>query len=121
MRRLAHMDTWTTGQLISNIDYTFLISYIHIKTTVRPSICPPNKKSPSMLENINGDSKYENCKSLYNTFRTCSLICSRMSFIFTTMICISLWLLLLPRVLISRPISCAIKPNFLPTPALFTI
>ena len=27
----------------------------------------------------------------YNTFSTCSLICSRMSFIFTTMICISLW------------------------------
>ena len=73
------------------------------------------KNPPPMSENINGG--YRFTPKIYNTFNTCSLICSRISFIFTTMICISLWLLLLPSVLISRPISCAIKPSFLPTPA----
>ena len=52
----------------------------------------------------------------HSTFSTCSLICSSSSFIMTTMFCISAWLLLLPVVLISRPISCAMKPSFLPTP-----
>ena len=41
----------------------------------------------------------------YRALRTCSLICSNSSFIFTTMFCISAWLLLEPVVLISRPIS----------------
>ena len=52
----------------------------------------------------------------YITLSTCSLICSSSSFIFTTMFCISARLLLLPVVLISRPISWAMKPNFLPCP-----
>ena len=50
----------------------------------------------------------------YSALSTCSLICSSSSFIFTTMFCISAWLLLEPVVLISRPISWAMKPSFLP-------
>ncbi len=52
----------------------------------------------------------------YMTFSTCSFICSSSSFMRTTMFCISARLLLLPVVLISRPISCAMKPSFLPCP-----
>ena len=52
----------------------------------------------------------------YITFSTCSLICSSSSFILTTMFCISAWLDLEPVVLISRPISWAMKPSFLPWP-----
>ncbi len=50
----------------------------------------------------------------YNTFSTCSFICSSSSFIRTTSFCISLWFDLEPRVFTSRPISCAMNPNFLP-------
>src|SRR5690554_304478 len=52
--------------------------------------------------------------SPYKTFKTCSLICSKSSFIKTTIFCISLWLDLEPKVLISRPISWVMKPNFFP-------
>ena len=50
----------------------------------------------------------------YSAFSTCSLICSSSSFICTTMFCISAWFDFEPVVLISRPISWAIKPSFLP-------
>ena len=53
---------------------------------------------------------------VYNTLSTCSLICSNWSFIATTTFCISAWLALEPVVLISRPISWAINPSFLPCP-----
>lgn len=48
----------------------------------------------------------------YKALSTCSLICSSSSFIMTTIFCISAWLLLDPVVLISRPISWAMKPSF---------
>ena len=48
----------------------------------------------------------------YITLRTCSLICSSSSFIFTTIICISAWFDLEPNVFISRPHFLADKAEF---------
>ena len=54
------------------------------------------------------------CSWLYRTFNTCSLICSRSSFISTTIFCISLLFDFEPRVFTSLPISWAMNPSFLP-------
>lgn len=50
----------------------------------------------------------------YSTLSDCSLIFSSSSFIRTTSFCMSAWLDLDPIVLISRPISWAMKPSFFP-------
>ena len=50
----------------------------------------------------------------YRMLSDCSLIFSSSSFILTTHFCISAWLALEPRVLISRPISWAMKPSLRP-------
>lgn len=50
----------------------------------------------------------------HRILRTCSLICSSSSFIRTTIFCICAWLALEPMVLISRPISWAMKPSLRP-------
>ena len=48
------------------------------------------------------------------TFNNCSLIFSSSSFMPTTSFCMAASLALEPKVFTSRPISWAIKPNFLP-------
>jgi len=58
------------------------------------------------------DSRHE--VACYRMLFSCSLIFSSSSFIITTCFCISASLALEPMVLISRPISWAIKPSFLP-------
>ena len=55
----------------------------------------------------------------YKTFNVGSLIFSRSSFISTTNLWISLWLAFEPKVFISRPISCPIKPSFFPFASSF--
>jgi len=45
---------------------------------------------------------------------TCSFIFSNSFFISTTICCIAAWLALEPKVLISRPISCAMNPSLRP-------
>ena len=57
----------------------------------------------------------------YNMLRDCSLIFSRSSFILTTSFWMSVLFAFEPVVLISRPISCAMKPSFLPGNGSFSI
>src|SRR5690606_9134053 len=75
------------------------------------------KKMPDNggLPTARGGRKYDEFASFHHsTLSICSLIFSSSSFICTTSCCMGAWLALDPMVLISRPISWAMKPSFFP-------
>jgi hypothetical protein len=108
--------TLKSGALVLPIPISLFEHSQHSPAPVSSSLlCFPKSAIDHLSSILNHPSSDPHSPAaIYNTFASCSFIFSSSSFICTTIFWISASYAFDPSVFISRPISCATKPSFLP-------